>query len=97
MLCAGLDAAVNEDVLQEAVALLVPAVRATELQPEMLTPSLVKATVPPEGTLEPEVLVMVAFSVTEESTVDGLLLEETTTLVAERLTVWEKFALVAAA
>ena len=97
MLCAGLDAAVNEDVMQEAVALPVPATRATEPQPEIPTSSLVKATVPAEGTLLPEVLVMVAFSVTEESTVDGLLLEETTTLVAERLTVWEKFALVAEA
>ena len=96
MLC-GVADAVSEVVGQEAVALLVPATRATEPQPEIPTPSLVKATVPPEGTLEPEVLVMVAFSVTGESTVDGLLFDETTTLVAERLTVWEKFALVAAA
>ena len=97
MLCAGPDAAVSEVVGHEAVALLVPATRATEPQPEIPTPSLVKATVPADGTLVPEVLVMVAFSVTDELTVDGLLLDETTTLVAERLTVWEKFALVAAA
>src|SRR5690348_18428841 len=96
MLC-GVADAVSEEVGQEGVALLVPATRATVPQPEIAVPSLVKATVPAEGTLVPEVLVMVAFSVTEESTVDGLLLDETTTLVAERLTVWVKFALVAAA
>src|SRR5690348_305055 len=73
-------------MLQVAVALLVPAVSAFVPQPEIPTPSLVKATVPVEGTLPPEVFVTVAVKVTDESTVDGLPEDETATLVASSFT-----------
>lgn len=79
-------AAVSELMLQVAVALLLPATSATVPQPEMPTPSLVKATVPLEGTLEPEVFLTVAVNVTEAFTVDGLVEEVTFTLVSSTST-----------
>src|SRR6185312_15909565 len=85
MLC-GLDAAASESMLQVAVALLLPATSAFVPQPEMPTPSLVKATVPAEGTLVPEALVMVAVKVTESPTFDGFLDEVAATLVLSRST-----------